>query len=60
MEYVLTGATLIDGNGGQPLADAAVYVKGERIAWPAAQPTCRPKRKTRSKLMCPASGSCPA
>ncbi|MCY3781891.1 MAG: amidohydrolase family protein [Chloroflexi bacterium] len=38
MEFVLTGATLIDGNGGQPVANAAVYVKGERIAWagPAA------------------------
>jgi imidazolonepropionase-like amidohydrolase len=33
MGFVLRGATLIDGNGGQPLADAAVYVKGERIAW---------------------------
>ena len=33
MEYVLTGATLIDGNGGQPIANAAVHVKGERIAW---------------------------
>ena len=33
MGYVLTGATLIDGNGGEPIADSAVYVKGERIAW---------------------------
>ena len=33
MGFVLTGATLIDGNGGEPLADAAVYVEGERIAW---------------------------
>ena len=33
MAFVLTGATLIDGNGGDPIADAAVYVKGERIAW---------------------------
>ncbi len=33
MGYVLTGATLIDGNGGAPLNDAAVYIKGERIAW---------------------------
>ena len=33
MENVLTGATLIDGNGGQPIANAAVYVKNERIAW---------------------------
>ena len=33
MEYVLTGATLIDGNGGAPLANASVHVKGERIAW---------------------------
>jgi len=33
MGYVLTGATLIDGNGGEPIANSAVYVKGERIAW---------------------------
>ncbi len=33
MEYVLTGATLIDGNGGEPIANSAVYVQGERIAW---------------------------
>ncbi len=33
MEYVLTGATLIDGNGGAPQENAAVYVEGERIAW---------------------------
>ena len=33
MEYVLTGATLIDGNGGEPIVNAAVHVKGERIAW---------------------------
>ena len=32
MEYVLTGATLIDGNGGEPIANSAVYVGGERIA----------------------------
>ncbi|MDE2859682.1 MAG: amidohydrolase family protein [Chloroflexota bacterium] len=38
MKFVLTGATLIDGNGGEPLTNAAVYVEGERIAWvgPAA------------------------
>ncbi len=33
MGYVLTGATLIDGNGGEPIANSAVHVKGERIAW---------------------------
>ena len=33
MGSVLTGATLIDGNGGEPLAEAAVCVEGERIAW---------------------------
>ena len=33
MGFVLTGATLIDGNGGAALNDAAVYVEGERIAW---------------------------
>ena len=33
MGYVLTGATLIDGNGGAPLANAAVHVKGDKIAW---------------------------
>ena len=33
MGFVLTGATLIDGNGGEPLKNAAVHVKGDRIAW---------------------------
>ena len=33
MEFVLAGATLIDGLGGEPLEHSAVYVKGERIAW---------------------------
>ena len=33
MGFVLTGATLIDGNGGEPVANAAVHVKGDRIAW---------------------------
>ena len=33
MGLVLKGATLIDGNGGDPLANAAVHIEGERIAW---------------------------
>ncbi len=33
MEFILTGATLIDGNGGAPLTNAAVHVQGDRIAW---------------------------
>ena len=33
MELVLAGAVLIDGLGGEPLENAAVYVQGERIAW---------------------------
>lgn len=33
MGFVLKGATLIDGLGGDPLADAAVHVEGDRIAW---------------------------
>ena len=33
MEYVLTGATLIDGLGGEPMENAAVHVQGERIVW---------------------------
>ncbi len=33
MEFVLAGATLIDGLGGEPLEHSAVCVKGERIAW---------------------------
>ena len=33
MGFVLTGATLIDGNGGEPLKNAAVHIKGDRIAW---------------------------
>ncbi len=36
MTYILAGATLIDGNGGEPLADAAVVIRGERIAWAGA------------------------
>src|SRR5262249_5587358 len=30
---VFRGATLIDGTGGSPLADAVVVVSGERISW---------------------------
>ena len=33
MEYVLAGATLIDGLGGAAAANAAVHVKGRRIVW---------------------------
>ena len=33
MEYVLAGATLIDGLGGAAAANAAVHVKDGRIAW---------------------------
>ena len=33
MGLVLKGATLIDGNGGDPLSNAAVHIEGERIAW---------------------------
>lgn len=33
MELVLTGATLIDGTGADPVANAAVYVKDGKIAW---------------------------
>ena len=33
MGFVLTGATLIDGQGGDPQENSAVYVKGDRIAW---------------------------
>ena len=33
MGFVLTGATLIDGNGGEPLKNTAVHIKGDRIAW---------------------------
>ena len=33
MGFVLTGATLIDGNGGAALANAAAHIKGDRIAW---------------------------
>ena len=33
MEYVLAGATLIDGLGGAAVANAAVHVKDGRIAW---------------------------
>lgn len=30
---LLRGATVIDGRGGEPLADGALLVEGERIAW---------------------------
>ncbi|GAB4413091.1 MAG: amidohydrolase family protein [Anaerolineae bacterium] len=33
MDYVLTHATLIDGTGRDPLADAAMWVRDGRIAW---------------------------
>lgn len=33
MEYVLAGATLIDGLGGEPMENAAVHVKDGRIVW---------------------------
>ncbi len=33
MEYVLAGATLIDGLGGKPMENAAVHVKDGRIVW---------------------------
>ena len=33
MEYVLAGATLIDGSGAEAVANAAVHVQDERIAW---------------------------
>lgn len=33
MEFVLVGATLIDGTGGNPVENAAVHVKNGRIAW---------------------------
>lgn len=36
MGFTITGATLIDGNGGAPLPDAAVHVEGGRIAWVGA------------------------
>ena len=36
MNFVLVGATLIDGNGGQPLENAAVHVQAGRIAWVGA------------------------
>src|SRR5690348_15011035 len=30
---VITNVTLIDGTGGEPLADAAIVLDNERIAW---------------------------
>ena len=33
MNFVLKGATLIDGSGAEPVASAAVHVKDGRIAW---------------------------
>ncbi|MCY4145766.1 MAG: amidohydrolase family protein [Chloroflexi bacterium] len=36
MGFTIIGATLIDGNGGAPLENAAVHIEGERIAWVGA------------------------
>ena len=36
MTFTITGATLIDGNGGAPLQDAAVHIEAQRIAWVGA------------------------
>ena len=33
MEFVLVGATLIDGTGADPLKNAAVHIKNGKIAW---------------------------
>ncbi len=33
MDYIVTGATVIDGTGTAPQTDAVVYVTGERIAY---------------------------
>lgn len=33
MEFVLTGGTVIDGTGANPVPDAAIHVKDGRIAW---------------------------
>lgn len=33
MEYIVTGFTLIDGTGRDPLQDAALHIQNERIAW---------------------------
>lgn len=35
-EYVVTGATLIDGTGRDPVVNGALYVKGDRVAWAGA------------------------
>ena len=42
MNFVLAGATLIDGNGGAPLENAAVHVQDGRIAWVGASPPVDP------------------
>jgi imidazolonepropionase-like amidohydrolase len=36
MEFIVTGCTLIDGVGGNPISDAAIQVQNERIAWVGA------------------------
>src|SRR5262245_29299341 len=33
VEFVLTGCTLIDGTGREPIANAALHVRDQRIAW---------------------------
>ena len=61
MGYVLTGATLIDGNGGEPLANAAVHVKGRshRLGRQRRR-LAGLRRRMRSSMMSRASGCCPA
>ncbi len=50
MHYVLTGATLIDGNGGEPLTNAAVHVQGERIAWVGAAADLPPQAQDAEQI----------
>ncbi len=50
MDYVLTHATLIDGTGRDPITDAAMWVRGGRIAWvgPVAALPAEARRRLRA------------
>ena len=55
----IVGATVIDGNGGAPIADAAVIVDGDRIGAVGPRAGSRFRRERRRSTRA-GGGSCPA